>query len=64
VLIQAQKPIDRQVIILRLEELAANEIADIASISPAHTYAKLTRIRQFSEWTAEGYAQLSLMFLI
>jgi RNA polymerase sigma-70 factor (ECF subfamily) len=45
-LIQALKPLDRQVIILHLEGLAADEIADIAGISPAHTYTKLTRIRQ------------------
>lgn len=45
-LIHALKPLDRQVIILHLEGLAADEIADIAGISPAHTYTKLTRIRQ------------------
>ena len=45
-LIQALKPLDRQVIILHLEGLAAEEIADIAGISLAHTYTKLTRIRQ------------------
>jgi DNA-directed RNA polymerase specialized sigma24 family protein len=45
-LIQALKPLDRQVIILHLEGLAAEEIAEIAGISPAHTYTKLTRIRQ------------------
>jgi len=45
-LIQALKPLDRQVIILHLEGLAADEIADVAGISPAHTYTKLTRIRQ------------------
>ena len=45
-LIQALKPLDRQVIILHLEGLSADEIADIAGISPAHTYTKLTRIRQ------------------
>jgi RNA polymerase sigma-70 factor (ECF subfamily) len=45
-LIQALKPLDRQVIILHLEGLAADEIADIAGISLAHTYTKLTRIRQ------------------
>jgi RNA polymerase sigma-70 factor (ECF subfamily) len=45
-LIQALKPLDRQVIILHLEGLSAEEIADITGISPAHTYTKLTRIRQ------------------
>jgi RNA polymerase sigma-70 factor (ECF subfamily) len=45
-LIQTLKPLDRQVIILHLEGLAADEIAEIAGISPAHTYTKLTRIRQ------------------
>jgi RNA polymerase sigma-70 factor, ECF subfamily len=45
-MIQALKPLDRQVIILHLEGLAADEIADIAGISLAHTYTKLTRIRQ------------------
>ena len=45
-LIQALKPLDRQVIILHLEGLAADEIADIVGISPANTYTKLKRIRQ------------------
>jgi RNA polymerase sigma-70 factor (ECF subfamily) len=45
-LIQALKPLDRQVIILRLEGLPADEIADIVGISPANTHTKLTRIRQ------------------
>ena len=45
-LIQALKPLDRQVIILHLEGLPAEEIADITGISPANTYTKLTRIRQ------------------
>jgi len=45
-LIQALKPLDRQVIILHLEGLPADEIAEIVGISPAHTYTKLTRIRQ------------------
>jgi RNA polymerase sigma-70 factor, ECF subfamily len=45
-LIQSLKPLDRQVIILHLEALAAHEIADIAGLSLAHTYTKLTRIRQ------------------
>jgi RNA polymerase sigma-70 factor, ECF subfamily len=45
-LIQALKPLDRQVIILHLEGLSAEEIADITGISPANTHTKLTRIRQ------------------
>jgi len=45
-LIQALKPLDRQVIILHLEGLPADEIADIVGISPANTHTKLTRIRQ------------------
>ena len=45
-LIQALKPLDRQVIILHLEGLPADEIAVITGISSAHTYTKLTRIRQ------------------
>jgi RNA polymerase sigma-70 factor, ECF subfamily len=45
-LIQAFKPLDRQVIILHLEGLPADEIADITGISAAHIYTKLTRIRQ------------------
>ncbi len=45
-LIQALKPLDQQVIILHLEGLPADEIADITGISPANTHTKLTRIRQ------------------
>jgi RNA polymerase sigma-70 factor (ECF subfamily) len=45
-LIQTLKPLDRQVIILHLEGLPADEIADIVGISAANTYTKLTRIRQ------------------
>ena len=45
-LIQALKPLDRQVIILHLEGLPADEIADIVGISLANTHTKLTRIRQ------------------
>jgi RNA polymerase sigma-70 factor (ECF subfamily) len=44
--IQALKPLDRQVIILHLEALTADEIADIVGISAANTHTKLTRIRQ------------------
>ena len=45
-LIQALKPLDRQVIILHLEGLSADDIAEIAGLSLAHTHTKLTRIRQ------------------
>lgn len=45
-LIQELKPLDWQVIILHLEGLAADEIADIVGISPTNTHTKLTRIRQ------------------
>ena len=45
-LIQKLKPLDRQVIILHLEGLPAEEIAEITGISPANTHTKLTRIRQ------------------
>ncbi len=45
-LIQALKPVGRQVIILHLEGLAADEIANIVGISAANTHTKLTRIRQ------------------
>ena len=45
-LIQALKPLDRQVIILHLEGLPADEIAEITGISTANTHTKLTRIRQ------------------
>jgi RNA polymerase sigma-70 factor, ECF subfamily len=45
-LIQALKPLDRQLIILHLEGLSADEVAEIAGVSPANTYTKLTRIRQ------------------
>ena len=45
-LIRQLEPLDRQVIILHLEGLPADEIAVITGISSAHTYTKLTRIRQ------------------
>ena len=53
-LIQALKPLDRQVIILHLEGLPAEEIADITGISSANTYTKLTRIRQLLAEKVEG----------
>lgn len=45
-LIQALKPIDRQLIILHLEGVAAEDIAEIAGISLANTHTKLHRIRE------------------
>lgn len=45
-LIQTLKPLDRQLIILHLEGLHADEIADIVGISPTNTHTKLTRIRK------------------
>jgi RNA polymerase sigma-70 factor (ECF subfamily) len=45
-LIQKLKPLDRQVIILHLEGLPAEEIAEITGISSTNTNTKLTRIRQ------------------
>jgi RNA polymerase sigma-70 factor, ECF subfamily len=45
-LIQQLKPLDRQVIILHLEGLPAEEIADITGISTGNTHTKLTRIRK------------------
>lgn len=45
-LIQKLKPLDRQLMILHLEGLPAEEIAEIAGISSANTHTKLHRIRQ------------------
>lgn len=45
-LIQALRPVDRQVIVLHLEGLAADEIASVVGISVANTHTKLSRIRQ------------------
>lgn len=45
-LIQNLKPLDRQLMILHLEGMAADEIAEIAGISSANTHTKLHRIRQ------------------
>ena len=45
-LIQHLKPLDRQLMILHLEGLPADEIAEIAGLSPANTHTKLHRIRQ------------------
>ncbi len=45
-LIQKLKPLDREVIILHLEGLSADEIAEISGLSFANTHTKLTRIRQ------------------
>jgi RNA polymerase sigma-70 factor, ECF subfamily len=45
-LIQNLRPVDRQLMVLHLEGLPAEEIAEIAGISPANTHTKLHRIRQ------------------
>jgi RNA polymerase sigma-70 factor (ECF subfamily) len=45
-LIQQLKPLDRQLIILHLEGLAGEDIADICGLSIANTATKLHRIRQ------------------
>jgi len=45
-LIQALKPMDRQLIILHLEGVPAEDIAEIAGISLANTHTKLHRIRE------------------
>jgi len=44
-LIQQLRPLDRQLMILHLEGLSADEIAEIAGISAANTHTKLHRIR-------------------
>jgi RNA polymerase sigma-70 factor (ECF subfamily) len=44
-LIQSLKPLDRQVMILHLEGISAEEIGEIIGISPANTNTKLHRIR-------------------
>jgi RNA polymerase sigma-70 factor, ECF subfamily len=45
-LIQRLKPLDRQLIILHLENVPADEIAEIAGLSLANTHTKLHRIRE------------------
>jgi RNA polymerase sigma-70 factor (ECF subfamily) len=44
-LIRTLKPLDRQLMILHLEGLSAEEIAEVAGISSANTHTKLHRIR-------------------
>ncbi len=44
--IQSLKPLDRQVIILHLEGVPDEEIAEISGLSRVNTRTKLTRIRQ------------------
>lgn len=45
-LIRRLKPLDRELIILHLEGVAADEIAEIAGLSLANVHTKLRRIRQ------------------
>ena len=45
-LIQRLKPIDRQLIVLHLEGLPAEEIAEIAGVSVSNVHTKLHRIRE------------------
>jgi RNA polymerase sigma-70 factor (ECF subfamily) len=45
-LIQRLKPLDRELIILHLEGLPADEIAEIAGLSPANVATKIHRIKQ------------------
>jgi RNA polymerase sigma-70 factor (ECF subfamily) len=44
-LIQRLRPLDRQLLVLYLEGLSVEEIADIAGLSQANTHTKLHRIR-------------------
>jgi RNA polymerase sigma-70 factor (ECF subfamily) len=45
-LIHRLKPIDRQLIVLHLEGLPADEIAEVAGLSVANVNTKLHRIRE------------------
>jgi RNA polymerase sigma-70 factor, ECF subfamily len=45
-LIRRLKPIDRQLIVLHLEGLPADEIAEVAGLSVANVHTKLHRIRE------------------
>jgi RNA polymerase sigma-70 factor (ECF subfamily) len=45
-LIQYLEPLDREIIILHLEGLPADEIAEITGLSSANTHTKIHRIRQ------------------
>ena len=45
-LIRRLKPVDRQIIVLHLEGLAADEIAEVAGLSVSNVHTKLHRIRE------------------
>jgi RNA polymerase sigma-70 factor (ECF subfamily) len=45
-LIRRLKPVDRQLIVLHLEGLAADEIAEVAGLSVSNVHTKLHRIRE------------------
>jgi RNA polymerase sigma-70 factor, ECF subfamily len=45
-LIQSLAPLDREIIILHLEGLPADEIAEIAGLTSTNTHTKIHRIRQ------------------
>jgi RNA polymerase sigma-70 factor (ECF subfamily) len=45
-LIHSLKPVDRQLIVLHLEGIAADEIAEIAGLSVPNVHTKLHRIRE------------------
>jgi DNA-directed RNA polymerase specialized sigma24 family protein len=45
-LIQCLEQLDREIIILHLEGLPADEIAEIAGLSSTNTHTKIHRIRQ------------------
>jgi RNA polymerase sigma-70 factor (ECF subfamily) len=45
-LIRRLKPVDRQLIVLHLEGLAADEIAEVAGLSVTNVHTKLHRIRE------------------
>jgi RNA polymerase sigma-70 factor, ECF subfamily len=46
VLITQLKPLDREVILLYLEDWSAEEIAQVSGISPVHVATKIHRIKQ------------------
>jgi RNA polymerase sigma-70 factor (ECF subfamily) len=54
-LVQRLKPTDREVFVLYLEGLSAEEIAEVAGLSPANTSTKIHRIKRLlSERLASG----------